>query len=123
MTSALLLWMACEAAVPLPPKAMGPPAPNARMVQAGDVQGYLVQPVATPSPIAVLLLVEDMNDQTRSEAKSHPNSTVLAIEPATSLDGASAYLRGLANIDEVRIICKRKKCSEDLGPGHDPVHP
>ena len=121
MICALLLWAACESAVPLPPKAQGPPPPNARMVKAADVHGFLVQPVTAPKPLAVLLLVDEFNETARKEARTQADQTVLAITPTTSIDAASSYLRGLPAVKEVRIICKREECSEELRSGSDPL--
>jgi hypothetical protein len=120
MTRALLLWMACETAVPLPPRVQGPPPPNARMVQAADVTGYLVQPITSPSPLAVLLLVEQLGAASRSEAMNHQGKTVLAIAPSIRLDAASAYLQALPHIQEVRVICRRENCSENSRFRSDP---
>jgi hypothetical protein len=120
MLISLFLLLACESAVPLPPKVQGPPPPNARMVRAAGVQGYLVQPVTSPSPLAILLLVEQLDETTRIEATNHRDKTVLAITPSTSMDVASTYLRGMAHIQEVRIICKRDECSEESRSGRDP---
>jgi hypothetical protein len=123
MNIALLLWMACETAVPLPPRVQGPPPPNARMVQAAGVTGYLVQPITSPSPLAVLLLVNQLGAASRSEAMNHQGKTVLAIAPPTKLDAASAYLQALPHIQEVRIICRRDECSENSPSRRDPDRP
>lgn len=121
MIGGILFWLACESAVPLPPKVQGPPPPNARMVKAANVQGFLVQPVGPPQPLATLLLVDKIDEQSRIEATQQADRTVLAITPDVQIEEASRYLRGLSAVKEVRIVCKREECSEESRSGSDPL--
>ena len=114
MLIAIIVVLACESAVSLPPVARDPARVAPQMVAAGEVRGYLVR--AAGSSDGVLMLTADLGEATRARAASFSDSTVLAITPTSDLDKSRAYLRGLPGIERVSVICVRDRCPE-INPG------
>ena len=106
----LLLLFACETAQPLPPSAKAKPEPTAQRVKVGEVTGLLVD--GDGGDHAVLLLVDDFDDNATKRAKMFSPATVLAISPETEINAGKGYLAGLPGIKGVTVLCHRDNCPE-----------
>ena len=81
------------------------------MVAAGtDLRGYLVKPHVLPAP-GVLLLVDQINEQTRQHATTQATEgrVALAVETDTPTTRAQAYLDALADTRGVTVTCLRER--------------
>ena len=107
------LTMGCSEPVPLPRSALPAPAPEARMVRSGTVQGYLAQPAQgePQSERAILMLVETSDAANRELAResAQKGSTVLLTEAVETTD-AKSYLGGLDGVEGVTVVCHRPTC-------------
>lgn len=111
----LLLALACsEQPAVLPPSALPDRKPPvARMVRAGDVQGFLARPAELPGALpGHLVLVDILDDATRDAARSRADAgaVVLVVGPDIDPAAAETYLAGMPSTGAVTVDCQRASC-------------
>ena len=108
----LALWLGCTDPVPLPQPMATTPAASGRMLQHGEIRGYISRPSQGTPHTGVLLLVEriDASSQTQADTRAAQGTIVLTIEPTTSTQGAKRYLLQLPGIQTVSEECRRSAC-------------
>ena len=117
MISALLLVMACESPVPLPPKMYTATPIDSRMVQIDDLRGYLQQPTKTDKSTGIILVVNQLNQTSKNKANSYTHNTVLVIDSGEAIPKAKAYLNGLKGVQGSQVVCLRDDCRDiNLNP-------
>ena len=105
MNTAWMLMLACEGPVALPPKVHRPVPSSSRMVQMTHFRGFLHRPLQSMDTVAVLKIVDTLDENERDGAKAFPHQVVLIIERDQDAKVAHEYLKGLAGITSVNTIC------------------
>ena len=115
MISALVLMMACDSPVALPPKMHTPTRIDSRMVQMDDLRGYLQRPMEDAETTGILLVVDQLNQNSRNKAKAYTHNTVIVIDSAEAIPKAKTYLKGVNGVQTIQVICLREDCG-DINP-------
>jgi hypothetical protein len=125
MMLATLILLACEVKVPasLPPPIYVAPATHGRMVQHGQVTGYLTMQrnQAKANGEGIITLVETIDDEAREilDRSAQAGAAVLAIEPHVDVAAAISYVRDFSGIEKVTVDCLRSKQSKNATANTD----
>lgn len=106
----LLPWLACSDPEPLPPSRVIAPTTQGRVVQAGQVRGYLARPVAGDTARGVVLRVSGSGAQLAADQRAAAGQVVLAISPGISTEAAIAYVEAIPGILTVQTECLPMDC-------------
>ena len=68
-------------------------------------RGFLQRPLRSMKSVAVLKIVDTLDDDERATAKAFPHQVVLIIEREQDAHAAYEYLRGLSGIASVKTVC------------------
>ncbi len=118
----LLLIFACNGPASAPAIVQTTPSPKATLIEAGEVEGILVEGVTSTQ--GILLLVEKIDAISAARAQSLSPSTVLAIAPSTPTTAAKAYLEAFPQVSKVTVLCDRADCPglrAESGPPTSPA--
>ena len=110
MIALLLLWLACSDPAPLPPSKVVTPTTQGRVVQAGEVRGYLARPIADGAVRGIVLRVSGSGAQLAADQRAAAGQVVLAISPEISTEAAVAYVGAIPGILTVQTECLPSDC-------------
>jgi hypothetical protein len=129
-----LILLACEinSPAPLPPSVHLSATSTGRMVQHGQVTGYIAmhRTQVKANGEGVITLVDTIDDEAKraAENRAQKGVTVLAIEPHTDIGESKSYLMGFSGIERVIVDCLRGKQPKNAIANTDhlnscPYHP